>query len=143
MDFYVILGLERGATLNDVKREFRRLARKYHPDINPGDRVAAAHFEQISQAYDTLIDPERRRHYDTAGVERPVPEVAFGFEGFDFSVSVSGATHTHDLVYRGPYRPRTIKDFIKTGDNVRVRYRPIDDALLAVELLVTTKRTTR
>jgi len=91
MDFYVILGLERGATLNDVKRAFRRLARKYHPDINPGDRVAAARFEQISQAYETLIDPERRRHYDTAGVERTVPEATFGFEGFDFSVSVSGA----------------------------------------------------
>jgi len=91
MDFYVILGLERGATLNDVKRAFRRLARKYHPDINPGDRVAASHFEQISQAYETLSDPERRRHYDTAGVERTAPEVAFGFEGFDFSVSVSGA----------------------------------------------------
>jgi hypothetical protein len=59
------------------------------------------------------------------------------------SVSVRGDTHTHDLVYRGPYRPRTINDYIKTGDNVRVRYRPIDDALLAVELLVTTRRTTR
>jgi curved DNA-binding protein CbpA len=59
MDFYVILGLERGATLNDVKRAFRRLARKYHPDINPGDRVAASHFEQISQAYETLSDPDR------------------------------------------------------------------------------------
>jgi hypothetical protein len=59
------------------------------------------------------------------------------------SVSVRGNTHQNDLVYRGPYRPRTINDFIKSGDNVRVRYRPIDDALLAVELQVTTKRTTR
>jgi molecular chaperone DnaJ len=92
MDFYVILGLERGATLNDVKRAFRRLARKYHPDINPGDRVAAAHFEQISQAYETLSDPERRRRYDMGPSERTMPAVAaFGFEGFDFSVSVSGA----------------------------------------------------
>ena len=59
------------------------------------------------------------------------------------SVSVRGATHQNDLVYRGPYRPRTINDYIKAGDTVRVRYRPIADALLATELLVTTKRTTR
>jgi hypothetical protein len=58
------------------------------------------------------------------------------------SVTARGAL-TNDLVYRGPYRPRTIRDFVKTGDNIRVRYRPIDDALLAVNLLVTTKRTTR
>jgi len=93
MDFYVILGLEREATLNDVKRAFRRLARKYHPDINPGDRLAAAHFEQISQAYETLSDPERRQRYDSGSVEQAMPAgaAAFGFEGFDFSVSVSGA----------------------------------------------------
>jgi hypothetical protein len=59
------------------------------------------------------------------------------------SVIANGATHKNDLVYREPDRPRTIKDFVKTGDTIRVRYRPIDDALLAVDLLVTTKRTTR
>jgi hypothetical protein len=59
------------------------------------------------------------------------------------SVSVRGGTHKNDLVYRGPYRPRTINDYIKAGDTIRVRYRPIDDALLATELLVTTRRTTR
>ena len=51
MDLYVILGLERGATLADVKRAYKRLARKYHPDINPGDRMAAAHFREIAEAY--------------------------------------------------------------------------------------------
>ena len=55
------------------------------------------------------------------------------------SVTVDGTTHQNDLVYRGPYRPRTINDFIKTGDNVRVRYRQVDDALLAVELRLTRK----
>ena len=58
------------------------------------------------------------------------------------SVMVRGA-QTNDLVYRGPSRPRKINDFVKTGDNVSVRYRAIDDALLAVDLQVTTKRTTR
>ena len=73
MDFYVILGVERGATLGDIKRAYKRLARKYHPDINPGDRMAAAQFRQIAEAYETLSDPDRRRRYDTTGVARPTP----------------------------------------------------------------------
>ncbi len=93
MDFYVILGLERAATLGDVKRAYRRLARRFHPDINPGDRTAAAHFRQIAEAYETLSDPDRRRRYDTVGPAGPVVQAAaFGFEGFDFSASVSGAS---------------------------------------------------
>ena len=91
MDFYLILGVERGATLADVKRTYKRLARKFHPDINPGDRMAAAHFRQIAEAYETLSDQERRRRYDTAG---PLAGAgggsAFGFDGFDFTISVHG-----------------------------------------------------
>src|SRR6266700_67972 len=86
MDFYIVLGLERGATVGDIKRAYKRLARRHHPDINPGDRLAAAQFRQIAEAYETLRDPERRRRYIT------VEESTFGFEGFDFSVSVSGAS---------------------------------------------------
>jgi molecular chaperone DnaJ len=92
MDFYVILGVERGATVADVKRAYKRLARRYHPDINPGDRMAAAHFRQIAQAYETLIDPDRRRRYDATGsTDQTQPGPTFGFEGFDFTVSVHGS----------------------------------------------------
>jgi molecular chaperone DnaJ len=91
MDLYVILGIERGATLADVKRAYKRLARKFHPDINPGDRMAAAQFRQISQAYETLSDPDRRRRYDTSGAATDAGDRAtYGFEGFDFTVSVHG-----------------------------------------------------
>jgi molecular chaperone DnaJ len=91
MDLYVILGLERGAAPGDIKRAYKRLARKYHPDINPGDRMAAAQFRQIAEAYETLIDPESRRHYDATGATASGETGAtFGFEGFDFSVSVHG-----------------------------------------------------
>ena len=54
MDFYVILGLEPGASINEVKRAYRRLARRCHPGINPGDGAAGALFERISEAYQTL-----------------------------------------------------------------------------------------
>jgi molecular chaperone DnaJ len=91
VDLYLILGLDRGATLADVKRAYRRLARRYHPDINPGDHVAAAQFRQIAEAYETLSDPDRRRRYDSTGTTgQPTIEPTYGFEGFDFSVSVSG-----------------------------------------------------
>jgi molecular chaperone DnaJ len=92
MDFYVILGVQRGATVADVKRAYKRLARRYHPDINPGDRKAEAQFRQIAEAYETLIDPDRRRRYDTTGTaDERSGGPTFGFEGFDFTVSVHGS----------------------------------------------------
>ena len=94
MDFYVVLGVDRTASAIDVKRAYRRLARKHHPDINPGDQEAAAFFRRVSQAYETLSDPERRQDYDVHGQMRPNPEEAavdvVEFEGFDFSVSSTG-----------------------------------------------------
>src|SRR5258708_6205486 len=91
MDLYIILGLERGATMGDIKRAFKRLARRYHPDINPGDRMAAAQFRQIADAYEALSVPERRHRYDLTGSAGATVEPAtYGFEGFDFSVRVSG-----------------------------------------------------
>lgn len=92
MDFYILLGLDRGAALIDIKRAYKRLARRYHPDINPGDRTAALQFRQISEAYETLSDPDRRKRYDAVGYTSTAmgEEPTFGFEGFDFSVSASG-----------------------------------------------------
>jgi molecular chaperone DnaJ len=87
MDFYVLLGLERSASLAEIKRAYRRLARKYHPDINPGDRAAEAFFRQLVEAYETLSDPDRRRSYDVRGkVVEAAARHTFEFEGFDFSV---------------------------------------------------------
>src|SRR5881394_3002478 len=89
MDFYIVLGVERGATLADLKRAYKRLARKYHPDINPGDRMAAAQFRQIAEAYETLSDADRRRRYDVGTPAEPDgPSV--GFDGFDFTTSAKG-----------------------------------------------------
>ena len=94
MDFYVILGVERTASAIDVRRAYRRLARKHHPDINPGDQEAEAFFRRVSEAYETLSDPERRQDYDVRGRMPPSPDGARGefveFEGFDFSVSSTG-----------------------------------------------------
>ena len=70
MDFYVLLGIARQASVAEIKRAYRHLARRFHPDINPGDETSALHFRKIVQAYETLVDPARRRAYDLHGPER-------------------------------------------------------------------------
>jgi molecular chaperone DnaJ len=93
MDLYTILGLTHAATMAEIKRAYRRLARRYHPDINPGDGHAVVRFRQITEAYETLSDPDRRQRYDLSGgkIVEEVSTPSYGFEGFDFSGSVSGA----------------------------------------------------
>ncbi len=92
MDFYAILGLGPGASPAEIKRAYRRLSRRCHPGVNPGDRQAQAVFERITEAHDTLSDPDRRRQYDAAGgSSRPRPlAAACEFAGFDFSFAAHG-----------------------------------------------------
>jgi molecular chaperone DnaJ len=93
MDFYVILGLAPGATPAEIKRAFRRLSRRYHPGVNPGDRQAQAVFERVSEAYETLSDPTRRQQYDAGGSSphgQRATTGAFEFAGFDFSFAARG-----------------------------------------------------
>lgn len=66
-DYYSILGVKRNATEKEIKQAYRRLARKYHPDVNPGDRTAEEHFKEIGEAYDVLRDAGKRRQFDQFG----------------------------------------------------------------------------
>ena len=66
-DYYQILGLSRNASEKEIKQTYRRLARKHHPDLNPGDKSAEEKFKEINAAYEVLSDPEKRRKYDQFG----------------------------------------------------------------------------
>ena len=86
-DYYEVLGIDRGADDSAIKSAYRKLAKKYHPDMNPGDKEAEKKFKEASEAYAVLSDAEKRRQYDQFG------HAAFeggaggagGFGGFDFN----------------------------------------------------------
>src|SRR3954470_24319398 len=72
-DYYEVLGVPKGAPEADVKKAYRRLARKLHPDVNPGDKAAQKRFQEVQEAYEVLRDEEKRRAYDRFGHAGPGP----------------------------------------------------------------------
>jgi molecular chaperone DnaJ len=93
-DYYKTLGVDKKATPEEIKKAYRKLARTYHPDRNPGDKKAEARFKEISQAHDVLGDPEKRKQYDSgsgAFASAGGPGAGFGgFGNFDFDASSMG-----------------------------------------------------
>jgi len=113
-DYYELLGVSRKATAKDIRAAFRKLARKYHPDLNPGDKAAEEKFKQLQEAYDILSDSKKRQMYDQYGFYSDnVPtgdygsgtgggegNVNFDFSGFDFgggSGAAGGGSSFRDL----------------------------------------------
>src|SRR5579863_10170805 len=97
-DYYETLSVARDAPLDEIRKSYRKLARKYHPDLNPGDKAAEERFKKVQEAYDILSDTKKRQMYDQygfyspngypgtgpgAGGGRPEPNMDFG--GFDFT----------------------------------------------------------
>jgi molecular chaperone DnaJ len=104
-DYYELLGVSRKASVKDIRTAFRKLARKYHPDLNPGDKSSEEKFKQLQEAYDVLSDSKKRQMYDQygfysdnlppggpggAGAGGGHPDVNFDFGGFDFGGGAGG-----------------------------------------------------
>ena len=105
-DYYELLGVSRKASVKDIRTAFRKLARKYHPDLNPGDKSSEEKFKQLQEAYDVLSDSKKRQMYDQYGFYRDNlppggpgeegaggghPDINFDFGGFDFGGGAGGA----------------------------------------------------
>jgi molecular chaperone DnaJ len=105
-DYYELLGVPRRASAKDIRTAFRKLARKYHPDLNPGDKSAEEKFKQLQEAYDVLSDSKKRQMYDQygfysdnippggpggAGADSGHPDINFDFGGFDFGGGAGAA----------------------------------------------------
>ncbi len=98
-DYYKTLGVKRNSSQEEIRKAYRRLARKHHPDLNPGDKAAEERFKQVQEAYDVLSDPKKREMYDQLGFYSETgfnagagartssgpPPGGFHFSGFDFS----------------------------------------------------------
>ena len=128
-DYYKALGVSKTATPDEIKKSYRKLARKYHPDANKGDPKAEERFKEISEAYSTLSDEKRRKEYDDArslfgsgGFRRPGPGGAAdgGFGGFDLWVSHRDNVRD-DFAWQAP---------VNLGPNVNSPVDECDPALL-------------
>src|ERR1700682_1616410 len=98
-DYYKTLGVERGADAEEIRKAYRKLARKHHPDLNPGDKSAEDRFKKVQEAYDILSEPKKKEMYDQYGFDSengmraggpggagsPGAGPNMGFGGFDFS----------------------------------------------------------
>jgi len=130
---YDTLGVAKNATPDELKKAYRKLARQYHPDRNPGDAEAEARFKEVQAAYDVLSDPEKRKQYDTFGSTngRPGPtNVDFG--DFDLGDIFGGLFGGGRGRGRGPQQPRG-----QRGSDVEVEVRiSFEDALKGLQTTV-------
>lgn len=138
-DYYKTLNVSRGASTEDIKKAFRKLARKYHPDVNPGDKKAEEKFKEINEAYEVLSDPEKRKQYDTLGPNWQEQfsrfsgagnrRSSYGFGGrvpnYNFDAGTGGFSDFFETLFgrggmAGGGRSTTMRDNMRrrTGDNI-------------------------
>jgi molecular chaperone DnaJ len=114
-DYYEVLGVEPNASVEEIKKAYRKLALKDHPDRNPGDKAAEERFKQASEAYQILSDPERRAQYDRFGHAAFEPGAGFG--GFDFSSS--GFEDIFSDIFGDFFGGRRGRSRARRGDDLR------------------------
>src|SRR5689334_14512262 len=89
-DYYKILGVDKSADDKEIQKAFRKLARKYHPDVNPNDKSAEKHFKEINEAYEVLSDADKRAKYDQLGSNYQQWQRGGGFNWGDYNQGTPG-----------------------------------------------------
>ena len=133
-DYYEVLGVEKGATEDELKKAYRQLAKKYHPDTNPGDKSAEAKFKEASEAYAVLSDPDKKRQYDQFGHSAFDGTGGAGFSDFDMR-DIFGEFFGGDIfgdLFGG--RSRRSNNGPRQGANLRTSVRiTFDEAVFGTE----------
>ena len=125
-DYYEVLGVDKNADDATLKKAYRKLAKKYHPDVNPGDKEAEAKFKEATEAYSVLSDADKRRQYDQFGhaaFENGGGGGAGGFGGFDFNGADMGDIFGDIFgdLFGGGGRTRRANNGPMKGANLRAR----------------------
>ncbi len=136
-DYYEVLGVSKGASEDEIKKAYRQLAKKYHPDMNPGDKNAEAKFKEASEAYAVLSDPEKRKQYDQFGHAAFEQGAGGGGGGFDFSNMGDVGDIFGDIfgdLFGGGGRTRRASNGPMKGANVRAGIRiTFEEAVFGTE----------
>jgi molecular chaperone DnaJ len=121
-DLYAILELPQKASISEVKKAYKRLARKYHPDLNPGDKSSEDKFKDISEAYAILSDPEKKKRYDTRGFIEDVTPHSGGrgvnFEGFNFDDLGGGGSANFSDLFESFFQGAPAHDRAEAGSDI-------------------------
>ena len=148
-DYYEVLGVEKGASAEEIKKSYRKKAMKYHPDRNPGDKEAEEKFKELGEAYEVLSDDDKRARYDQFGFAGVDPNYGggqggAGFGGFDFGDIFGGFGDIFgDLggAFGGGSRRGNAQSVPRRGDNVGARLElTFEEAAFGVEKEVTFPR---
>lgn len=125
-DYYKVLGVNKKATTSEIKKAYRKLARKYHPDLNPGDKTAEKKFKEIQGAYSVLSDSKKRSQYDQFGFVGDIPPggaqqqaYSSSFQGFDFSNFGSSSFRDFFDMFSGA--TRQAQPQVARGDDLHYR----------------------
>ena len=124
-DYYEVLGVDRGADEATIKKAYRQLAKKYHPDMNPGDAEAEKKFKEASEAYAILSDPQKKAQYDQFGHAAFEQGGGSGFGGFDFNGADMGDIFGDIFgdLFGGGARTRRANNGPMKGANLRTSVR--------------------
>lgn len=129
IDYYKILEIDKGATVKDIKNAYRKLARKYHPDLNPNDKDAKKNFQQINEANEVLSDPDKRRKYDQYGKDWKHAEEYEKAQQYE-----TKSSDTHRTGHSGTHAEHDFSDFFESmfgssasrSESRQVKYRGED-----------------